>query len=69
MKKTFISNWIAINAKSFTDNLTLAEITTLIAVLMAEIILDTPTINEQEKWIKEAKLAILMELRNIWIKP
>lgn len=69
MKKTFISNWIATNAKSFTDNLTLAEITTLIAVLMAEIILDTPTINEQEKWIKEAKLAVLMELRNIWIKP
>lgn len=69
MKKTFISNWIATNATSFTENLTLAEITTLIAVLMAEIILDTPTINIEEKWIKEAKLAVLMELRNKWIKP
>lgn len=69
MKKTFISNWIAKNAKSFTDNLTLTEITTLIAVLMAEIIFDVPTINIEEKWIKEAKLAVLMELRNKWIKP
>ena len=69
MKKTFISNWIAKNAKSFTDNLTLTEITTLIAVLMAEIIFDVPTINIEEKWIKETKLAVLMELRNKWIKP
>ena len=69
MKKTFISNWIAKNAKSFTDNLTLAEITTLIAVLATEIVNDTPTITIEEKWIREAKFTLLRQIENIWVKP
>jgi hypothetical protein len=66
-KRNFIANWILVNGKMFVKTILSADnpiavIEVLMAVLTMDIMKDTPTINESEKWIKEAKFILLTEL-------
>ena len=66
-KREFIANWILVNGKTFVKTVLSADnpvavIEVLMAVLAMDITKGTPTIHEQEKWIKEAKFILLTEL-------